>query len=142
MARSPRIMGDTRREREGKVYRTFTPMYALSSEILDNAVSAIKGQPVLYAWGHWMDAGDTLISFGDTFRRIAPDSRHLDVFATVGKKLKHGTPITKAEADALIVGLRKCEAIYRCTPVSVLRAAINTEMIAIELDELGLRAAA
>ena len=136
----PRLMGDTRREREGKIRRTFGPLYALSSEILDNAVSAIKGQPVSHAWGHWMDAGDTLISFGDTFRRIAPESRHLDVFATVGKRLKAGVPITKAEADALVVGLRKCEAIYRCTPLVELRAAINTEMIAIEFEAMGFNA--
>lgn len=130
-------MGDTRRERDAKVHRTFGPLYHLAGEILDNAVSAIKGQPVIHAWGHWMDAGDTLQSFRGCFARIAPQA-DLRIFDTIGKRLKAGTPITKAEADALIIALRKCEAIYRCTPLADLKAAINTEMIAIELDTLGL----
>lgn len=138
MAWSPRKMGDSRREREAKVQRTFGPLYSLSGEILDNAVSAIKGQPVIHAWGHWMDASDTLISFAGCFRRIAPTAQHIDVIDTVAKRLKHGTPITKSEADGLVMALRKCEAIYRCTPLSVLREAIMTEQIAIELDALGL----
>lgn len=138
MSWSPRKMGDSRREREAKVKRTFGPIYHLAGEILDNAVSAIKGQPVIEAWGHWMDAGDTLESFGDCFRRVAP-AADLGIFATIGKRLRAGTPITKAEADALVIALRKCEAIYRCTPLDDLRAAINTEMIAIELDALGVR---
>lgn len=134
-------MGDSRLEREAKVRRTFDPLYRLAGEILDNAVSAIKGRPVVEAWGYWMDAGDTLQSFGDCFARIAPLA-DLRIFDTVGKRLKAGTPITKAEADALIIALRKCEAIYRCTPLNELKAAINTEMIAIEIEALGLRSAA
>lgn len=141
MSWSPRKMGDTRREREAKVHRTFGPLYALTSEILDNAVSAIKGQPVIHAWGHWMDAGDTLQSFGGCFERIAP-AADLRIFQTIGKRLKAGAPITKAEADALVMTLRKCEAIYRCTPLKDLQAAILTEQIAIELDALNERRAA
>lgn len=141
MAWSKKKYGDTRREREAKVNRTFGPMYHLTNEILDNAVSAIKGRPVLLAWGHWMDAGDTLMSFGGCFARIAPEA-DVRIFDTIGKRLKAGTPITKAEADALIIGLRKCEAIYRCTPLKDLQAAILTEQIAIELDALNERRAA
>jgi hypothetical protein len=142
MSWSPRLMGDTRRTREAKTRNTFVPLYTLAGEILDNAVSAIRGRPVVQAWGHWMDAGDTLMSFGDCFKRLAPDSRHLDIFDTVGKRLKAGTPITKAEADALVIALRKCESVYRCTPLKDLQEAILTEQIAIELDAMNARRAA
>lgn len=134
-------MGDSRREREAKVQRTFQPLYRLAGDILQDSVDAIKGEPVLIAWGQYMSAAHTLTGFGSCFARIAPQA-DLSIFDKLAAKLHHGAPVTKAEADALIIALRKCEAIYRCTPLKDLRAAILTEQIAIELDALNERRAA
>lgn len=135
MSRSPRIMGDTRREREAKVRRTFGPLYELAGQLRADAVDAIKGEPVLMAWGQYMSAAHTLEGFGRCFERIAPGI-DFDVFAKLSKRLKNGVPIEREDVDSLILSLRKAEGVYRVTPLKDLTSAINTQMIADELEEL------
>ncbi len=137
MSWSPRKMGDSRAQREAKVKRTFGPIYELAGQIRGDAVDSIRGEPVLKAWGQYMSAAHTLEGFGRCFERIAPEE-DLSAFAKVSKKLHVGMPIELAEVDSLILALRRCEAIYRVTPLKDLQAAIRTQMIADELEELGM----
>ncbi len=134
-------MGDTRREREGKVRRTFGPLYQLAESIRADAVDAVQGYPVLRAWGEYMNAGHTLSAFGGTMARVAPDL-DLSIFDKVAVKLNAGTPITEDEAYRLFCAVRMCESVYRVTPLQKLRSALLTEQLAIELDEIQQRVAA
>lgn len=129
-------MGDTRRQREAKVARTFGPLYHLVADLRADAVDSIRGEPVIVAWGHYMSAANTLTGFAGCFARI-DKSADLTICARLANKLHYSTPITEAEVDALESSLRQLEAIYRRTPMSALVEAIRTEQIAIELDEMG-----
>jgi hypothetical protein len=127
-------MGDTRREREGKVLRTFGPLYKLANDMRADAVDAVKGRPVLPAWGVYMDAADTLEAWADCFERLKTDT--LPAIRAIAKRLRHSVPVERHEVDNLILELRRCEAVYRVTPLDNLRSAINTQMIAFEFERL------
>ena len=137
MARSVRIMGDSRKEREGKIRRTFGPLYELAEQLRADAVDSIRGEPVLLAWGQYMSAAHTLDGFGRCFERIAPDM-DFSIFKTVSKRIGNGVPITMGEVELLILCLRNAEAVYRITQLKDLKAAINTQMIIDELEEKGI----
>ena len=137
MARSPRIMGDSRKQREAKVRKTFGPLYDLASQLRADAVDSIRGEPVLLAWGQYMSAAHTLDGFGRCFERIAPDV-DFSIFKTISKRIGNGVPITMAEVELLILTLWNAEAVYRVTPLKDLKAAINTQMIVDEFEEAGI----
>lgn len=136
MSWSPRKMGDSRKEREAKVRRTFGPLYQLVKDLRQGEIDAIKGEPVLIAWGEYMSIAHTLTGFAGCFRRIAPEA-DLSIFDRIAARLHHGTPLTESDVDMLELALRQVEAIYRTTPLAKLKQAIMTEQIQIELDALG-----
>lgn len=136
MAWSVKRMGDTRREREAKVRRTFGPLRKMVADLRADQIDAIKGVPVLHAWDEWMDIGDALDGWHGCFSRIMP-GENLDVFLRVGKRLKYGTPLTMDDVNALEEALDKCERKYRETPMPELKSAISTAQIAWELELRG-----
>ncbi len=137
MSWSPRKMGDTRRERDAKVWRTFGPLYKLVRDLREGDVDAIKGEPVLVAWGEYMSIAHTLTGFSGCFKRIAPEA-DLSIFDKLAKRLHNGAPITEDDVNQLEQALQLIEKIYRATPLSQLKQAILTEQIAIELDAAGI----
>ena len=135
MSWSVKKMGDTRREREAKVSRTFGPLYALVAQLETGEVDAVRGHPVIEAWGEYMRVDQVLAEVRRCFDRIAP---HADwrAFDAVGKRLGNGVPITEDDVETLRNTIKQAEAVYRTTPLDYLKAMIRTELIAIELDAI------
>ena len=128
-------MGDTRRQREAKVERTFSPLYALVEQLRTGEVDAVRGYPVLECWGEFMRADQVLNEVRRCFDRISP---HADwaAFDAVGRRLGNGTPITDDDVETLFNTIKMAESVYRSTSLDFLRSMIRTEQIAIELDAM------
>lgn len=135
MAWSRKVMGDSRRQREAKVERTFKPLYRLVEQLRTGEVDAVRGHPVLEAWGEFMRVDQTLAEVRRCFDRLAP---HADwsAFDAVGKRLGAGVPITEDDVETLHNTIQQAEAVYRTAPLDYLRSMIRTEQIAIELDAM------
>lgn len=128
-------MGDTRREREGKIVRTFGPLLKLCSDMREGYVDSIAGECVVQAWNEYMPLAETLIEVANCLSRIAPEV-DFEPMRKIGKRLHHGMPLTESDVDTLEACIRNGIAIYRRTPLAEIRNAIRTEMIAIELSAL------
>ncbi len=131
----PKIMGDTRRQREAKVFRTFDPLKKLSAQMRANDVDCVRGEPIIPEFdGQWTPAGDALIVVGRALGRL-PEFGGLKTMVSIGKKLKAGTPITIDELDKLDAELAHAENAYRWATRAQLKSVILTEQIAIELED-------
>lgn len=135
--RSRKHMGDTKRERLGKAYRTFKPLRELSKQIKDDAVDSIKGVPILFAWGEHMAAADALHEIAMLFGRM---DKEMDVepINTLAKRLKHSVPLDMDTVKRFDQAIDNCEALYLTLPVKQIKEAILTEQIAIEMSAMGV----
>ena len=129
-------MGDTRRQRESKIFRTFGPLFQLCKDMREGYVDAIHGECVVKAWGEYMPLAETLIEVANCLERITPEA-DFEAMRKVGRRIHHGMPLTVEDVDALESCLKRGVEAYRYAPLSVIRSAINTELIAIELAAIG-----
>ena len=134
MARSVKKYGDTRRQRQAKYETSFAPIRELIRQMKADAVDAVRGEPVLHAWGHRMSAAETLSAFGRCFQRLT--DADLSIIQRVAKKLEVGVPITRGEVDLMESRIDLCAVIYQAATLDTLRSAIRTEEIAFAFEEL------
>lgn len=132
-------MGDTRREREAKAFRTFQPLRDLYEQIKADSVDSVKGQPVITWTGEIMNAGDALANVARVFSRM---DASMDVIPLVkmAVRLDRSVPIDDDLLANFKSALDHCEAIYKQLPLSQIKAALLTEQIAIEVEDMGLSA--
>ena len=130
-------MSDTRRKREGKAYKTFRPLWELYEQIAQNAVDSVKGQPVITWTGEVMNAGDALANIARVFSRI--DSS-MDVIPIVkmAVRLDKSVPLDDDLLNNFKTALKHCESVFKQLPLSQIKAALLTEQIAIEVEDMGL----
>lgn len=137
-------MGDTRRQRAGKLHATFKPIRALIAQLRSGEVYTAQGVPVMPEWsGGLVEVCPALEGWASCWRRIN-DAEGLGITATacerVAKSLHYGKPLTEQEVEAFAQEVEAMAAFYAVLPLSVIRRHILTEQLAIQLDEM--RAAA
>ncbi len=136
MPSQKRKLGDTKRQREAKVARTFGPIYKFIRDMREDSVDCVQGYPMIWAWGEHMLAGHALIGFVGCVARLSP-TLSVKPITSVAAKLDAGVPITLEEVAAMEVAVRAAEQVYRNLPIRTIKDAILTEQIAIELSQMG-----
>lgn len=140
MGWSVKSMGDTRRQRAGKIYATFKPIRTLVAQLRSGEVDTVQGVPVMPEWsGGMVEVCPALEGWASCWQRIAA-SEGLDITATacarVAKALHYGKPLTEQEVEAFAREVEKQAEAYGRLPLSVIRRHILTEQVAIEFEAL------
>lgn len=135
-----KAMGDTRRQRAGKLYATFKPIRELIRQLRAGEVDTVQGVPVMPEWtGGMVEVCPALEGWADCWQRIA-DAEGLEITSDacrrIAKSLHYGKPITPEEVEAFAQEVAAQERAYGTLPLAVIRRHILTEQIAIELDQM------
>ena len=137
-------MGDTRRQRSGKLFATFKPIRELVRQLRAGEVDTVKGVPIMPEWtGGYVEVCPALEGWASCWQRIN-EAEGLGITATaserVAKALHYGKPLTVEEVEAFAQEVEAQAAAYAVMPMSVIRRHILTEQVAIQLDEMGIAA--
>ena len=137
-------MGDTRRQRAGKLAATFKPIRELVRQLRTGEVDTVQGVPVMPEWsGGMVEVCPALEGWASCWQRINA-AEGLGITATacerVAKALHYGKPLTVEEVEAFAQEVEAQAAAYAVMPMSVIRRHILTEQINIELDAMGIAA--
>lgn len=132
-------MGDTRRERDGKVRSIFGPIRRMIADLKQGEVDSIRGYPIIRAWGENMDLSDSLRGMAECFTRIAPGF-DAEAFELVAKRLENGVFLEVCDVERLEAALNNAEAVYRVTPLEKVKSATVSAMIARQVKEMGIAA--
>ena len=137
-------MGDTRRQRAGKLFATFRPIRELVRQLRAGEVDAVKGVPIMPEWsGGMVEVCPALEGWASCWKRINA-AEGLGITATacerVAKALHYGKPLTVEEVEAFAQEVEAMAGFYAVLPLSVIRRHILTEQICIQMDEMGIAA--
>ena len=137
-------MGDTRRQRAGKLFATFKPIRELVRQLRTGEVDTVQGVPIMPEWsGGFVEVCPALEGWVYCWQRINA-GEGLGITATacerVAKALHYSKPLTEQEVEAFAQEVEAMAGFYAVLPLDVIRRHILTEQLAIQLDEM--RAAA
>lgn len=139
-----KAMGDTRRQRAGKLFATFRPIRSLVAQLRAGEIDTVQGVPVMPEWsGSMVEVCPALEGWASCWQRINA-AEGLGITATacerVAKSLHYGKPLTEQEVEAFAKEVEAMAEAYGRLPLAVIRRHILTEQVAIQLDEMGLAA--
>ena len=139
-----KAMGDTRRQRAGKLAATFRPIRSLVAQLRAGEVDTVQGVPVMPEWsGQMVEVCPALEGWASCWQRINA-AEGLGITATacdrVAKSLHYGKPLTEQEVEAFAKEVEAMAEAYGRLPLAVIRRHILTEQVAIQLDEMGIAA--
>jgi hypothetical protein len=137
-------MGDTRRQRAGKLFATFKPIRELVRQLRAGEVDTVKGVPIMPEWsGGYVEVCPALEGWASCWQRIN-EAEGLGITATacerVAKALHYGKPLTVEEVEVFAQEVEAQAAAYAVMPLSVIRRHILTEQVAIEFEAIGIAA--
>lgn len=126
-----------------EAYRTFAPVYDLLRDLARGEANAVHGRVVLLDWEQeYCEAATALDGWVSCWERIS-DGEGLDIdlapLAQLQRYLSSGVLLTPELIDRAKISTDACYAAYRRIPRECLQSYSRTELIAIELDTLGLR---
>lgn len=128
----------SRREAEQICSKIRAGFMALRSGYVD----AIRGYPVFTDWqGKLSRVDEALMGWVDCWSRFE-SGLDLGPHDRLRKKLSSGTPLTIAEIDDSLALLNRQQKALTMLPRDFIQDKTNTELVAIELDQLGIRKAA
>lgn len=124
-------------------YRTFAPVYDLLRDLARGEANAVHGRVVLLDWEQeYCEAATALDGWVCCWERIC-DGEDLAIdlspIAQLQRFLSIGVLLTPELIERAKVSTDACYAAYRRIPRERLQSYSRTELIAIELDTLGLR---
>lgn len=124
-------------------YTAFAPVYDLLRDLRSGEANAAQGRIVLRDWeGDYCEAAAALEGLVGCWQRIIEGERlalDLAPLEQLQRFLAAGTMLTEALVDRVTALTDACLAVYKRIPYERLREYSRTEMVAIELDRLGLR---
>ena len=133
-------------QRQGiiEAFRTFAPVYDLLRDLRSGEANAVQGRVVLTDWEQELcEAATALDGWAGCWQRII-DGEGLDIdlapLRQLHRYLDAGILITTQLIDKVSALTDACYRAYQAIPRQRMREYSQTEMIAIELDALGLRA--
>jgi hypothetical protein len=120
-----------------------SPMRACLRQMLAGEVDAINGYPVtrLHHNDDYARVDFCIAGFRALLDRLCPEIG-TGPMARLEKRLAHGVPVTAAEIEQALAVCTLAESALLRHPVAVVKAAVMTEQIVIELESLGLKDAA
>lgn len=105
-------------------------------------MDTLRGYPAMLDWqGEWSRVDQALQGWIDCWERFQSgiDLKPLDAFR---RKIVAGVMLTVQEVDAALGTLRKQESMLTKMPRDFIRRQTDTELINIELEQLGIKEAA
>lgn len=124
----------------------FAPIDAMIESLYRGEIDFEGSTPVMADWDGWCELAPALHGWCDCWERIAshmgqplPD---LAFIRRLVNRLSAGMLIDVSDIDRAKTTINRCRALYFACPNWIRKAAVQDEMIAIALDELGLRRAA
>ena len=129
-----------------QVHRTFAPIYELLRELRNGEAQTVQGRLVMRDWGSdLIEVAPALDGWVCCSQRIVEgESLKIDLrpLQRLQRHIANGVMLTLEMIDAAESVTEACERAYTQIPRERLIDYSRTEMIAIELDSLGLREAA
>lgn len=126
-----------------EAFRTFAPVYDLLRDLRSGYADAVQGRVVLRDWEHeYCEAATALDGWVSCWQRIiAGENLAIDIAAVsqLQRYLGSGVLLTSEIIERAHVATDACYSAYLKIPRERLRQYSQTELIAIELDALGLR---
>lgn len=111
-------------------------------ELRSGYATTYRGYVVFEDWrGQLSRTDEALLGWIECWKRF-DTGLDLSPHDRLCKKLSADTPLTIAEIDAALALLRKQEKLLATLPRDFINDKTNTELIAIELEQLGLKEAA
>ncbi len=120
-----------------------SPMRACLRQMLAGEVDAINGYPVtrLHHNDDYARVDFCIAGFRALLDRLCPEVG-IYPLARLEKRLAHGVPLTAVEIEQALAVCTLAESALLRHPVAVVKAAVLTEQIVIEMEALGLKEAA
>lgn len=120
-----------------------SPMRSCLRQMLSGEVDAINGYPVtrLHHNDDYARVDFCIAGFRALLDRLCPEIG-TGPMARLEKRLAHGVPVTAWEIEQALAVCTLAESALLRYPVAVVKAAVMTEQIVIELESLGLKDAA
>jgi hypothetical protein len=120
-----------------------SPMRACLRQMLAGEVDAINGYPVtrLHHNDDYARVDFCIAGFRALLDRLCPEIS-TGPMARLEKRLAHGVPVTAAEIEQALAVCTLAESALLRHPVAVVKEAVMTEQIVIEMEALGLKEAA
>lgn len=111
-------------------------------ELRSGEATTYRGYVVFEDWrGQLSRTDEALLGWIECWKRL-DTGLDLGPHDRLRKKLSADTPLTIAEIDAALALLRKQEKLLATLPRDFINDKTNTELIAIELEQLGIKEAA
>ncbi|UCV02333.1 hypothetical protein [Dechloromonas denitrificans] len=128
------------------MHKAFAPIDQLLASLDQGEVDIEGATPVMRDWDGWCEIAPAVQGWCDCWERIArrmgetvPD---LAFLRRIANRLAAGMLLDTADIDRAHAVIARCRALYFACPVWIRKSAVQDEMIAIALDDLGLRRAA
>lgn len=122
-----------------EVRQWFDPIRKCFAQMKSGEVDCIQGFPVTQlGWDdEWARVDQCICGWRESVARMVPNANMLP-FIRLEKKLANGVMLTQREIDDALALLNEFESKLIRVPRQVIRDAVNTQLISIELEQLGL----
>lgn len=126
--------------------KAFSPIDTLLQSLYQGEIDFEGSVPVMQDWDGWCELAPAIHGWCDCWERIARQmGAQLDDIAFIRRlanRLTAGILLDVGDIDRAKAAINRCRALYLACPTWIRQSAVQDEMIAIALDELGLRRAA
>lgn len=128
------------------MFKAFASIDGLLRSLESGEVDVEAGVPVMLDWeGGWCEIAPALHGWCDCWERIAQrmgDALDLGHLRRLANRLSSGMLLTLVDVARARTIVDRCRALYLACPPTLRAQAVLVEMVAVALDEAGLRKAA
>lgn len=128
------------------MYKAFAAIDRLIASLYRGEIDVEGSTPVMADWDGWCELAPAIHGWCDCWERIASHMgqplQDLAFIRRLVNRLSAGMLIDVSDIDRAKTTINRCRALYFACPNWIRKSAVQDELIAIALDELGLRRAA
>lgn len=124
----------------------FDPIDQLLESLYQGEIDVEDSVPVMRDWDGWCEISPAIHGWTDCWERISQRMgkpvHDLAFMRRLANRLASGILLDISDIDRAKAIVNRCRALYFACPLWIRKSAVQDEMIAIAMDELGLREAA